>query len=93
MDFFYLRDEVLPAAKAQPSAGNTLLADAMGSRGVARFSSAADIDWLESALEAVRDEPVAYLGALLLLLQGSSHGAEISVPRSSRRNLQDAAWP
>lgn len=61
MDFFYLRDNVLPAAKAQPNAKNTLLYNSKESAN-ARFAGAADIDWLASYLQKIEEEPVAYLG-------------------------------
>ena len=77
LDFFYLRDELLPADKALPTPKNSILHD-QKETGVAKFSSAADIDWLDSYLTKIQDEPIVYLGAsqseyvsLLPVLAGS----------------------
>ncbi len=61
MDFFFLRDDLLPPERAQPSARNTLLHNSKES-GIAKFSSASDIDWLDSHMKEIGDEPIAYLG-------------------------------
>lgn len=61
MDFFFLRDELLPPEKGLPSAQNTILHDSKEG-GTARFSSTSDIDWLDSSMKMIEDEPIAYLG-------------------------------
>ena len=67
MDFFFLRDELLPPDKGLPSARNTILHDSK-EEGTARFSSTADIDWLDSYMKKIEDEPIAYLGMPLSLV-------------------------
>lgn len=67
LDFFYLRDELLPPEKAQPTAKNTILRNEKEA-GIAKFSSAADIDWLDSYMTKIQDEPIAYLGAPKVVL-------------------------
>ena len=67
MDFFFLRDELLPPEKGLPSARNTILHDSKEG-GTAKFSSASDIDWLDSSMKMIEDEPIAYLGEDRILL-------------------------
>jgi hypothetical protein len=68
LDFFYLRDAVLPAERSAPTAKNTVLAlegrmdDAAGAL---RFAlGKRDLDALAASLAKLGGEPVAYLGAL-----------------------------
>lgn len=61
LDFFYLRDNVLPASQAYPNPKNTLLYNSEETSS-ARFAGPADIDWLASYIGKYKTEPVAYLG-------------------------------
>lgn len=62
LDFFYLRDTVLPAARSQPSPANTLLAPDPGDAMTKLRLADKDLDGLQAKLDAVAAEPVAYLG-------------------------------
>ena len=78
LDFFYLRDTVLPAAKSQPSPGNTLLAPEPGEAvGKVRLAGK-ELDGLQAKLDAVAAEPVAYLGKSLFLTPCCEPGTSVS---------------
>lgn len=64
LDFFYLRDKVLRAKNPAPTPANTLLSpEEGGGNATVSFAGDTDLDGLAASLEAMKDEPVAYLGA------------------------------
>ncbi len=68
LDFFYLRDKVLRARNPAPTPANTVLSPEEGggnATAAVRFAGDTDLDGLAASLEAMKGEPVAYLGARL----------------------------
>ncbi|CAL8471215.1 g10757 [Coccomyxa elongata] len=89
LDFFYLRDELLPPEKAQPTAKNTILRNE-NEAGIAKFISAADIDWLDAYMTKIQDEPIAYLGRVVNIAGlGSRWELEETVEKVQRSCLAE----